>query len=243
MIDTGAGLTVEQIATLFRPFAQADASTTRRFGGTGLGLSLSRRLASLLGGDLSVKSTPGEGSTFTLTILIESSPKAASGAAGEPRRATTAPNAAETDVKRGQPLDCRILLAEDSPDNARLISFLLKKAGARVTVVANGQLAVDEALRAKRSGNAFDVILMDMQMPVMDGREATRLLRAERYRGRIVALTANAMADDRGECLKAGCDDYAAKPIDRRHLLAVVRRHLPDRPRGLAFKSAFIASK
>ena len=118
--------------------------------------------------------------------------------------------------------DCRILLAEDGPDNQRLIAFLLKKAGAEVTLAENGRVACNEALAACDRGEPFDVILMDMQMPVMDGYEATLELRAEGYTGPIVALTAHAMKHDEQKCLDAGCDSYLAKPIERQRLLAIV---------------------
>jgi CheY-like chemotaxis protein len=135
-------------------------------------------------------------------------------------------------ARNDERLSCNILLAEDGPDNQRLIAMLLKKAGATVTVVENGQLAVELGLKAMRGelrrredpGGRFDMILMDMQMPVLDGCQATRQLRAAGYEGPIIALTANAMAEDREQCFEAGCDDFASKPIDRRALLSIVGR-------------------
>ena len=118
------------------------------------------------------------------------------------------------------------MLAEDGPDNQRLISLLLRKAGAEVELAENGRIALDLALAARREGRGFDLILMDMQMPVMDGYEATRRLRAEGFTAPIIALTAHAMAGDRERCLEAGCDDYISKPVERRSLLTIVARHL-----------------
>jgi len=121
----------------------------------------------------------------------------------------------------------RILLAEDSPDIQRITAFILKKAGAEVTLADNGQVAYEEATAARARGTPFDVILMDMQMPILDGYEATRRLRSAGYTAPIVALTAHALAEDRQKCLDAGCDDYSTKPIDRQKLLTVVAHWLP----------------
>ena len=128
------------------------------------------------------------------------------------------------------PLRGRILLAEDGPDNQRLIAFLLRKAGAEVTVAENGQAAHDEATAACERGEAFDLILMDIQMPEMDGYEATRALRAAGYRGPIVALTAHAMEGDEAKCRAAGCDGYLTKPIDRATFLPAVAGYLRTGP-------------
>ena len=178
----------------------------------------------MLGGDIVIaESRPGWGTRFRVTIaapcrdgvrMIEDPIDGA-------ERAPRVTKAAATD-----PLDCRILLAEDGPDNQRLISFVLKKAGADVTVAENGRIAADKALAARDVGRAFDVILMDMQMPELDGYEATRLLRREGYAGPIIALTAHAMAGDREKCLQAGCDDFATKPIDRKKLIDVIHSRL-----------------
>jgi CheY-like chemotaxis protein len=239
IVDSGIGMTPEQVGRLFQAFSQADPSTTRKFGGTGLGLTISRRLAELLGGGVTVESKPGVGSTFRVTISagsLEGIKMIDASVATEP----AAPQEADADrdveaVARkggkayGQ-LDARVLLAEDGIDNQRLISFVLRNAGAVVRVVENGQLAAEEALVAREAGAPFDVILMDMQMPVLDGYEATRLLRKKGYSGPIIALTAHAMAGDREKCLQAGCDDYARKPIDRKGLITAIRKHLPVEP-------------
>jgi CheY-like chemotaxis protein len=233
VVDTGIGMTPGQMDKLFRPFSQADASTTRRFGGTGLGLTVSKRLAEMLGGDVAVvHSEPGHGTTVRVTIAT--GPLAGVRMLDDPE--TVARDSADAVQSEPAKLDVRILLAEDGPDNQRLISFLLRKAGADVTVAEDGQQAVDLAIGAmlgRREGDPpqpFDVILMDMQMPVMDGYQATRVLRQKGYTGPIIALTAHAMVGDRERCLDAGCDDYATKPIDRKTLIETIQGNLKIQP-------------
>ncbi len=234
VIDSGIGMTPEQAGKLFQPFTQADVSTTRKFGGTGLGLTISKRLAGMLGGDITIDSKPGEGSTFRLTVSTGSLDGVKM--LDCPTEATVVRMAelgsAKTEDDR---LDCRILLAEDGPDNQRLISHVLKKAGADVTLAENGKIACDKALAAmlqRRRDDPkepFDVILMDMQMPIMDGYEATAVLRRRGHTAPIIALTAHAMEGDRQKCLDAGCDDYVSKPIDRKKLIDMIRKHLSKR--------------
>ena len=215
VFDSGIGMTSEQIEKLFLPFTQADTSTSRRFGGTGLGLNISRRLVELLGGKLMVASQPSRGSAFSFNIPT--------GPLGNTRLLSSEEHRAnrDGDTQRGRKigelheLDCRVLVADDATFNQRLIRFILEKAGADVTICENGREAVDEFRAAHERGEPFDIVLMDIQMPEMDGFEATRALREEGYATPIVALTANAMDKDRAQCLEAGCNAFAAKPIDR----------------------------
>jgi len=220
VVDSGIGMTEEQIGRLFNPFSQLDTSATRKYGGTGLGLTISKRLAERLGGSVTVTSTPGEGSTFTVTVTT--GPLDVVRLLDNPTEAQVSTALENKPNEFNSRLDCRVLLAEDGPDNQRLIAFLLKKAGAEVTLAENGQIAHALAQAAQDEGTPFDVILMDMQMPVMDGYDATGKLREAGYAGPIIALTAHAMNADRDKCLNAGCDDYATKPIDRKKLLATV---------------------
>jgi CheY-like chemotaxis protein/HPt (histidine-containing phosphotransfer) domain-containing protein len=222
--DTGVGMREDQIARLFQPFEQVDASMSRRFGGTGLGLAICRRIAVALGGDVQVASEPGQGSTFTLTTAVEV-PE------GTPMidrllDLPSAPTASATSVK----LVGHVLLAEDGPDNQLLVTTLLRKYGLDVTVVGNGQLAVDVALAAVQDGRPFDLILMDMQMPVLDGYQAVSKLRSLGYGRPIFALTAHAMEAERERCLAAGCSGYISKPIDRTALLAALTELFPPAP-------------
>ena len=224
--DTGIGMTDEQVQRLFQPFTQADTSMTRRFGGSGLGLRIAKSLAEMIGGDITVTSQQGKGSVFTLRVHV--------GAVGEEDQAWSLDDVAkaaqssvvsETDAAPVNEADLRldhhILLAEDGVDNQRLISHLLRKAGAIVEVAENGRVAVQMAMRSLENGSPFDLILMDMQMPEMDGYTATSLLRRSGYTRPIVALTAHAMDDAREACIRAGCDDYASKPINRAKLISV----------------------
>ena len=227
VIDTGRGMTQEQAAKLFRPFMQVDTSTTREFGGTGLGLTISKRFAELLGGDITVVKTDlGVGSTFRATVATGSLDNVKM--LEDPMSVTVVADdsGSVTRITSSDLNGCRILLAEDNLTNQALVVGILKKAGAEITTVKDGKLALDAALEARDNGNPFDIILMDMQMPVMDGYEATGQLRQKGYTGPIIALTANAMDSDRKKCIKAGCDDYATKPINRTKLIETIRQQL-----------------
>ncbi|MBL4884382.1 MAG: response regulator [Planctomycetaceae bacterium] len=219
VIDSGIGITSDQMDNIFQPFKQADSSTTRKYGGTGLGLTITKRIANILGGDVSVESEPGRGSTFTLTIATGSLADVQMQSVLE---TTTSPKTTPWSPQNAEVIDGRVLLVEDGPDNQRLVSYILKKAGAKVTLAANGKEGVEAAMLAVKEGKPFGVILMDMQMPVMDGYTATSTLRDGGYSGQIVALTAHAMKHDIDKCLESGCDSYLSKPIDRYALITEV---------------------
>jgi len=216
--DTGPGMTADELSRLFRPFVQADNSVVRRHGGTGLGLAISRRLVEMLAGEVAVTSEVGRGSVFTLTV-----PVGATTAMPVEQPSEAQPPAA-IDVAQAL-AGRRVLLAEDGQDNQRLIQLLLTKAGIETTVVENGRLAVDTVLLAQKKGEPFELILMDMQMPVLDGYSATGELRAAGWTGPIIALTAHSMSTDRDKCLGAGCTDYLTKPLTRASLLDCLARH------------------
>ena len=224
--DTGIGLTSEQLERLFQPFSQGDVSTTRQFGGTGLGLAISRHFCRALGGDLTVTSTPGQGSEFVATFALRV-PSAGGFVAGEPPASRPTPAPPPTDPAAALTLPrCRVLLVEDGPDNQRLIAALLRKAGAEVDLAENGAVALEAVAAAEHAGRPHDLVLMDMQMPVLDGYAATRELRRRGFARPIVALTASSMVGDRERCLAAGCSDYTTKPIRRPELLATLRAAL-----------------
>jgi len=224
VIDTGIGMTDEQKDRLFQPFSQADASMTRKYGGTGLGLAISKRLTDMLGGDISVTSQLGKGSTFRLSLPVLHFP--ALELVERSNEMMFARSPGPTPPPDEIKLNCRILLAEDGPDNRRLLQFILQRAGAAVTIAENGQIAMELAMAAEIERQPFSVVLMDMQMPVLDGYGATELLRSLGYQRPIIALTAHAMTGDREKCLKAGCTDYATKPINRQRLLAQIARNM-----------------
>ncbi len=225
--DTGIGISPEHIPSLFDPFMQADSSMSRRFGGTGLGLAICKRLSSLLGGSITVESRLGEGSEFVL--LLDPGPLD-----GVPM--IDGAECVEQSDAGAHPRDFagrlagRVLLVEDGADNQRLIAHHLRRAGAEVEVAANGRLALERLCEGGRATGAivnpseFALVLMDMQMPEMDGYAAARSLREKGYAGPIVALTAHALDGDRERCLGAGCDDYLSKPIDRGALLTACGR-------------------
>lgn len=221
VIDTGIGMSEEEMRRLFRPFSQASKSTSRHFGGTGLGLTISRHLTELMNGQIWVASQPGQGSTFTFSLPI--------GSLLETRLLDNPDEARQADGEHGAPavmIPARILLVEDSPDNQRLVTFHLRRAGAEVSIAENGCRAVELVRESIANGRSFDLILMDLHLPELDGISATRQIRALGYSRTIIALTANAMAGDRERCLEAGCDDYASKPINRQSLLLQIDRHL-----------------
>jgi Amt family ammonium transporter len=239
LIDEGIGMTREQLEHLFQPFSQGDASMARRFGGTGLGLSISKRLAELLGGELlCTSSSPERGTTFAVTVTTGSLEGICLVRPSENCEVHPASDLQDPPLWGSTALDCNILLADDSPDNQDLVAFVLRKAGAQVTLADNGQQALDMVQRAQHGGKPYHVVLMDMEMPVLDGYAATRCLRTRGFQGAIIALTAHAMREELDKCLAAGCDAYATKPIDH-DLVDLIAAHagraaalLSPAPRG-----------
>ncbi len=236
VVDTGIGLSHSQLGKIFDAFVQGDTSTTRHHGGTGLGLCLSKQLAEMLGGDITVESTFGEGSRFTLTV--DAGPLEQGELIYEREIVTDTAPAMNYPAKAR--LNAQVLLVEDNPDNQRLISYYLRKLGANVAIAENGKKGLDMALR-----DGYDVVLMDMQMPIIDGVEATTRLRGLGYNKPIIALTANVMKDDVAEYEHAGCDDFLSKPVDRSRFIEVITKYLDLRnesnSRGGAIFSTLLA--
>ncbi|MFZ5828467.1 MAG: ATP-binding protein, partial [Planctomycetota bacterium] len=227
--DTGIGIPAEKLGAIFDPFMQADNTVTRRFGGTGLGLAICRRIVEAMGGTLGVSSDVGLGSTFTVAlptgpledVAILEGPR--TDALSAPRRTDPRPPS-ETELE-GR----RVLLVEDGDTNRKLISLMLRRAGADVITAENGQVGFDLAIAGQ-----FDVILMDMQMPVLDGYSATRKLRSFGVSAPVIALTAHAMPDDERKCREAGCTGYLSKPVDPDVLIAKVAAAAADELEGEA---------
>jgi PAS domain S-box-containing protein len=233
--DSGIGMDLEQQSRLFSAFNQADASTTRRFGGTGLGLAICRRLTELMGGDISVRSTPGAGSEFVVTlpfgvadedVPVEHPALQTAAAQGwlmseTPALQDAPPEPEPALAPRLQGL--RLLLVEDHPLNQLVARGMLEHAGASVEVAENGQLAVD---RLRDRAEDYDIVLMDVQMPVMDGFEATRHIRHTLgLKLPVLAMTAGVMQSEQDQCIDAGMDDFIAKPLDVEQMLDTISRH------------------
>ncbi len=219
--DTGIGIPENRHEAVFESFTQADGSTTRKYGGTGLGLAVTKQLVDLLGGELTLTSEPGKGSVFSLTI-----PTGAD-ITGQPL--LDRDKSRHQEMSKSEQIDRTVfsgsvLVAEDVEGNQKLMALMLSKLGVDVIIAEDGSKAVQKAL-----SQSFDLILMDMQMPHMNGYEATRTLRKQGYRTPIVALTANAMKGDEQVCLEAGCDGYLTKPIDHRELTRIIGKYLPTR--------------
>jgi len=230
--DTGIGMTRQQSDQVFNAFSQADGSVSRRFGGSGLGLTVSRQLANLMGGDVSLLRTePGRGSCFRLVLPLDAVVGCEMVSSVDAMSKSVESKPAASSIT----LSGRILLAEDGPDNQRLIAFHLRKAGATVDVADNGRQALAMLDKASDGGTPYDLLLTDIQMPEMDGYTLARTLRERGSAIPIVALTAAAMSEDRTKCLSAGCDYYASKPIYRSDLLSICAAWIGRKHAGSRF--------
>ncbi|MCI5131725.1 MAG: response regulator, partial [Candidatus Electrothrix sp. EH2] len=215
--DTGIGIPSDRLNDLFKPFSQIDPSTTRKYGGTGLGLAISSSIIEMMGGDIRVESTQGQGSAFRCTVRLAKVTSKEQQLNAE--ALTNRKKQEEFQLSSLAGLKC--LLAEDNLFNQKLARILLEKLEISVCTAGNGKEAVEE-IHKKR----YDFILMDVQMPIMDGLEATKTLRNEQVNIPIIALTANATAKDRSDCFAAGMDDYLSKPIDEEKLQAIIWRQV-----------------
>ncbi|MCC6906864.1 MAG: response regulator [Phycisphaerales bacterium] len=223
VIDSGVGMSASQLGRIFKPFAQADSSTTRRYGGTGLGLTISQRLAHMLGGRIEVDSTPDRGSTFSLYIATGSLEGVRMIEDCSEVLAEREPGPDDSIPVR---LSGHILLVEDGADNRALLALYLRLAGADVIEAENGQVACEIVEAARERQEAFDAIVIDMQMPVLDGYGAMQRLRSQGVDTPAIALTAHAMPEDRRKCIDAGCTDYLSKPVSRALLLQTLAKYM-----------------
>ncbi len=221
IVDTGIGISPEQQQRLFKPFSQGDSSVTRQYGGSGLGLAISQRLVQMLDGTMELESEPGEGSTFYVRLPVDSMDEIE----------LVKPDLV---IRRSEPeellaelpkLGCRVLVVDDRRDVRHISQHFLEKAGAKVATAEDGQQGIDATIAARDAGQPFDLIVMDMQMPNVDGLQATAQLRSAGIEWPIVALTADAMKGDRDKCLNGGCDDYLSKPIDHAKLVNMVAKY------------------
>ncbi len=228
VIDSGIGISDENKKLIFQAYRQADSSTTRKFGGTGLGLSLSKILAEKMNGSLTVSSKPGKGSKFKLSLEPEI-PEGTNIVFDKEHLPDI--HLQKANIFPKGHLSGHVLLAEDNPDNQQLLLIYLRRMGAEVTIVENGKLAVEAA-----SEKDFHLILMDMRMPIMGGLEAVTLLRKQKYNKPIVALTANAMQEDKDACFKAGCNGFLTKPVDVVKLNETLTEFLDENPEAASKK-------
>ncbi|QDT28267.1 Autoinducer 2 sensor kinase/phosphatase LuxQ [Gimesia panareensis] len=230
--DTGIGIPAEKLKHIFEPFTQADSSTSRNYGGTGLGLTLSHKLVQLLGGNLRVQSALNRGSVFSVTLNVGSEVDLQAGQElGFRFNSENADSglSAEENLQLRRENQGTILLVDDTPEIRRLFTYLLNKMGLEVKTASNGKEAVEQVNAAVEQNKAFDLILMDMQMPVMSGYEAVQLLREQEIQIPVIAITAHALVSDREKCLTAGCTDYLSKPVKFDVLFEMVQRYLPAR--------------
>jgi len=229
--DTGIGMTGEQQAKIFDPFVQADSSVTRNFGGTGLGLAICKQIVESMGGQIQVTSQVGEGSIFSFEIDLEPAADASLITHSQYNSRTNVASDSKQTVK-ALPAG-NILLVDDGKANRKLIKLILEKAGCTVEEAVNGKIAYEKALAGE-----FDVVLMDMQMPVMDGYQATSKLRQAGYEKCVIALTANTMLGDKEKCRDAGCDDFIPKPVEIDSLLRTLVPYLSHLPQVVSHDSA-----
>ncbi|WP_417382939.1 response regulator [Gimesia sp.] len=232
--DTGIGISQEKLRHIFDPFTQADSSLSRPYSGTGLGLTLSQKLIQLLGGKLSVQSMLNQGSVFSVTLNIgnQNSEFQQTGIRTESDE-TKSLSQNSSGINEGNysaDIKGRVLLVDDTQEILRLFSYMLTKMKLDVVTASNGREAIEKFQQAERQRKPYDLILMDMQMPVMDGYEATRFLRSQNHQVPVIAITAHTLITDREKCIAAGCSDYLGKPVKFDVLSEIVSRHLSTIP-------------